>query len=821
MSDWMNQCRGFAMLPFAPPDTKPQLLPDAVFRTDHVRLEFDVDLKRCAADATCTTSFTILADRTREVSFDAVAFKVLSVAFEDKKAAFKHDGKTLKIRLPRAALAGERLQVAVRYRLSDTKAGMNFVAPDRTDPKRPLQVWTQSQSDDARCWFPCRDLPSEKATSEVIATVPEGFRAVSNGFLLDEYPSTGKARLREGGKRVFHWMMDRPHSIYLISLCVGRYDEVKLDWDGIPILYYAEKGRAEDAKRGFRATPAVIRFFSEYTGVRYPYPKYAQVAAADYFGGMEHTTTTTQTDAALIDKRAAIDVDFDGLVAHEAAHQWFGDLVTCREWSHAWLNESFATYFQVLFQEHAKGIDEARYELWQNAGNYFDELAKYSRPTVTRQWRESFQLFDRHLYERGACVLHFVRNLMGEENWRRAVQQYLERHGDGCAETRDLVESFRVATGRNLERYVDEWILRAGHPTLAAAYSWDAKARTATLRITQKQAIADGKSAYEFPIDVRFVTPKGTVDFRENLSGAEHAFTYKLPAEPRMALLDPEFKLPIVKVEWAKPRRMWEAQLAGDKDVAGRIVAAQEVSSWGTDAAAGLLEKALKRERFWGVAVEIARALGKMRTPAAKGVLVRALGTKHPKVRRAVVEALGDARDAAFVPVFAGLAARDESYMVAAAAVTALGKTRDKRALPHIERAIRTSSWIDVIRAAGVGAAVELAGTWKAALPFLAPTLPDRVRARAMGAMAGLGKGESEVTSHLLRLARDKSQIVRFTAGRLLGSHGDTSVHAELKKLHKESQNSMERGILDSSLRTLRGGQATDPPKAVRGTAAR
>jgi len=814
MSDWTVECLGFGMLPFAPPDTKPQLLPDATFRTEHLKLEFDVDLKRRSANATCTSSITILADKTRELTFDAVGMKILGASQDEKKLRVKHEGKKLVVRLAKAASAGDRVQVAVRYKLADTKAGMNFVAPDRTDPKRPLQVWTQSQSDDARCWIPCRDLPSEKVTSEVIATVPDGFRAVSNGFLLDEYPA-------KGGKRVFHWMMDRPHSIYLISLCVGRYDEVKLEWDGIPILYYAEKGRAEDAKRGFRVTPEVIKFFSEYTGVRYPYAKYAQVGAADYFGGMEHTTTTTQTDAALIDERAAIDVDFDGLVAHEAAHQWFGDLVTCREWSHAWLNESFATYFEVLFQEHHKGLAEARYELWGYSGDYFNELNQYSRPTVTKQWRESFQLFDRHLYQRGACVLHFVRNLMGEGAWRRALTLYLDRHGDGCAETRDLVESFRAASGRNLEKYVEEWILRAGHPTVTAAYSWDPKAKEVTLRLAQKQALSDAKSAYSFPVDVRFVTPKGSFNFREEVSGAEHAFKYKLPAEPRLALLDPDFKLAIVKVEWSKPRRLWENQLTGDPDLVGRIAAAQEVSSWGTDAAAATLEKALGREKFWGVAVEIARTLGKMKTPAAKAALVRALGTKHPKVRRAVVESLGDFRDASLVPQFGRVAGSDVSYMVSAAAISALGKTRDPRALPHIERAIRTKSWIDVLRCAGVRAAVELAGTWKAALPFLSDTFSDRSRAAAAGAMAGQGKGEREVTERLLGLARDRSQIVRFTAGRLLGAHGDASAYGEVKKLHGESQNSMERGILDSALRTLRGGQASDPPKPVRGTTAK
>ncbi|MBI5367501.1 MAG: HEAT repeat domain-containing protein [Planctomycetes bacterium] len=825
LEDWTLRCRSrvagghaaavaaaAARLPFAPNDTQARFLPDTAFRTEHVRLELELDLDRQKVNGVCKTTLTVLAPDARTLAFDAVGMKVRGVRLAGdppRPLRFRHDGKVLTVSLPRAGAAGARLTLDIDYALDHPRGGLAFVPAHASRPNRPTEVWTQGQTDDARCWFPCRDLPGEKATTELVATVPAGFRAISNGILVDERPAAG------GAARTFHWRMDRPHSLYLVTLTVGRFDEVREEWDGIPILYYCEKGRADEVKRGFRKTPEAVRFLSEYTGVRYPYAKYAQIAAADFLGGMENTSATTQTDAVLLDARAALDTDFDSLVSHELAHQWFGDLVTCREWSHAWLNESFATYCEILFAEHDRGEDEARYDLYRDAASYLEEASgKYSRPTVTRQWRESFNLFDAHLYERGACVLHFLRRQLGEPAWRAALKAWLERHAYTAVETRDLVEAFRAATGRSIDRWIEEWILRAGHPELKATYAWDAKAKTATVRISQKGAASDPKAAYAFPLTLRFVGRAGTTEYRIELKDAEHALTCKLPAEPDLALLDPDYGVPLAKIEWQKPRRLWENQLLRDPDVVGRIAAAEAVAGWGTDAAAALLERALRREKFWGVQTEIVRALAGMHTPAAHAALARMLDVPHPKVRRAVVEGLGEFRDAALIPVFAGIMRKDPSYLVCAEAVRALGKTRRETVRPFLERALATPSWCEVVRAAGVTALVELAGNWQAARRYLAPALADRVRAAAVRALGAHAKGEPEAIAELLRLAADERQIVRITAVRVLGQVGDPAAHAGLVALQEKAGNSMERGILDWTARSLRGGQAGELPKA-------
>src|SRR4029077_13269285 len=229
--------------------------------------------------------------------------------------------------------------------------------------------------------FPCHDAPNERATTEVIATVPRGFTAVSNGRLLRK---TGK-----GNTATFHWRQDIAHAPYLVTLAVGRFREIKDRWRNRPVTYYCEAGREADARRAFGKTPRMMEFFSRFIGVPYPYAKYAQVAAADFiYGGMENTSATTQTDSALLDQRVSIDYSSDELVAHELAHQWFGDYLTCKDWSHAWLNESFATYFDALFKRFDKGEDEFLYALRGNAEAYFaEDKEHYRRPISTNVFK--------------------------------------------------------------------------------------------------------------------------------------------------------------------------------------------------------------------------------------------------------------------------------------------------------------------------------------------------------------------------------------------------------------------------------------------------
>ncbi|NLI78629.1 MAG: M1 family metallopeptidase, partial [Candidatus Riflebacteria bacterium] len=609
----------------------------------------------------------------------------------------------------------------------------------------------------------------------------------------------------------FHWKMEQPHSMYLFSLVVGEFEAFQEPYRKVPLWYYYPPGRKADAKRGLRATRSAMDFLLAETGVAYPYARYAQVTAFDFGGGMENTSATTQTDLVLLDARAALDLDFDKLVAHEMAHQWFGDLVTCQDWTHGWLNESFATYSDALFQRYDKGLDEFRFACWRMAEEYFDECASYTRPIVTRVWRESFQMFDRHLYQKGACVLHWLRSRMGEEAWRRGVKAYLERHAFGAVETADLVKAMAAATGVNLEPELEQWVFRAGHPDFKIVYGWDGKRKEATVRVIQKQALDDGKALFRLPLAVAFDLPRGRRTVSFELTAAEQAFAVRLPAEPRAMVIDPDSSLLLKKLEVVKPPALWDAQL-DDANVLVRNEAFEAVAARGTPAAVALLRRRFAAEPFWWGRARIATLLGKAGSPPALAALRGWLGDAHPRVRRAVVNALAPWRRPDLAPVFARLCHEDPSLFVAADALRALARTHDPAARPAAEAALAVDSWNETMRVAAVDALAEIDGRPRPLEAFLRPGTPAQVKAAAVGHLSRLMRGEPAWRKRLLALLDDPARGVAGAALRALEQAGDPAVVPALRRRLEQTRDSIVRSQLDRVIRSLRANQSGDPP---------
>jgi aminopeptidase N len=762
----------------------PRYAPDRAFDTLHISLELDIDFSRRAVDALCRTTVRAFNPDTRVLEFNAEKLKIASVTVDGAQARYSYKGGALKVTAPKPLEPGAEAEVAVRYRVEKPDAGLHFVYPGPHNPKNPVQLWSQSQPEDARHWYPCHDSPHEKCTSEVRATVPDGFRLVSNGTLIET--------VKKGGKATWHWRMDRPHSIYLISIAAGRFSEIAESWQDVPVTYYCEKGREQDARRGFGKTVKALDLFSRLTGVPYPYDKYAQVAVAEYPGGMEHTTCTTQTDACLIDARAALDCDLDTLVAHELAHQWFGDLVTCRDWSHAWLNEGFATYFEILFQADDKGQDEADHELWHNSKVYFDEDSRrYRRPIVTPAFKNPWTVFDRHTYEKGGWVVHMLRKELGERDFWRCVKHYLDKHRDGSVETSDLIQAVNEVTGRNLKWFFDQWVFRAGYPSLRAHYSWNAKARKAELLLVQTQDVSEDSPAYKFKLPARLVGRGWTKDIVIEVSEKEHRLSWPAASEPLDIQLDPELTV-LTKLTLKKPHAMWLHQLRRAERAHLRHEAARAVAAWGDAASVAALEDAARREKFWGAAAEIVRALGTSRSDAAFAALSRLLKLKDPKARRAVVEQLGRYTRPEAARLVAPLARRDASVLVEAEAVRALGSQKALRETPLMEAALRKTSYRDVVAAAGVAALAATRDPRR--LPALrklslAPH-PFLRRTQAIRALQDYAALEPRCIDWIAQAGEDPDERVTLTAVNCLGALEDERAlpHLEKAKSHPNAR---------------------------------
>lgn len=772
----------------------PVYAPDRAFESRHVSLDLDVDLRRRTVAGTCETTVRARREGVRRLDFDAVGLKVSRVSVDGRPARFRHKGGVLTVTLPRELPEAAEARVRVRYRVESPEAGLHFV-------REPAQMWSQSQPDDARRWFPCQDAPHSKVTSEVRARVPAGFRAVSNGVLAE--------RAASGGRETWHWRMAQRHSIYLITLVVGRFSEVVEDWDGTPVVYYCEKGREADARRGFAKTAKALAFFSEKTGVRYPYPRYAQVAVAEYPGGMEHTTCTTQTDACLVDRRAALDHDLDLLVAHELAHQWFGDLVTCAEWPHAWLNEGFATYFEVLFQEHDKGPDEADYELLGNARAYFEEDSRrYRRPMVCRTYMDPWTIFDRHLYEKGSWILHMLKHELGEDLWWKAVGHYLRKHRDGSVQTQDLVVAIQEATGRNPQPFFDQWVYRAGHPALRARWSYDAASKRGSLWLMQTQAVDDSNPAYRFPLRVRVSGRGWTRDFDEAVTEKEHRFSWRLPGEPLDVEIDPDHVL-LKKLSFAKPEPMWRRQLARGAKAVSRLAAADHVARWRGEGCVAALAGQVRRERFWGAAAEMVRALGSIPGEEAGRALDALLkAERRPKVLRAVVSEVARRAAPGAAARLAPYARRHAALGVQAEATRALGALAGRRALPLLERSLRTASYRDVLASAavsGMAAARDPRMIPRLKAAALAPS-PFGARAAALRALADHAPRDPAIVPWLCARIDDPDERLTLAGVAALGSTEDERALPALEKLAKENANPRVRVYAVEALTRIKAG---------------
>jgi aminopeptidase N len=820
----------------------------------HARLEWDLDLVQKRLTGLATLTLLARRDGVTSISFDAIELDVSGVTVNGRPAPFDtDDGEHLRVGCPEPAPAGSTLVVTIRY-TCQPRRGLYFIGPDADHPHRPPLCWSQGQDDDSRYYWPCFDRPVEKFTTEVICTAPAGNFVLSNGVLRE--------RAELPGDRVrWHYALDFPQPAYLVTLVAGPFVEVaeRAPRTGTDVFYYVTPGREADARRTFRRTPEMIDFFSERIGVPYPHPRYSQIAVPEFiFGGMENTSATTLTDLVLLDERAALDHDVDGLVSHELAHQWWGDLLTCREWSEAWLNEGFATYFEYVWREHAKGRDDADIELLADTDSYLAEAGRYQRPVVCRQYDEPIHLFDSHLYEKGGRVLHMLRHELGDAAFWRALGHYARTHARGSVETRDLARAIEDATGRSVEELFDRWLARPGHPELEGGWSWDDDRKLGTLRIAQKQTNGPEAPPFKFSTVVRFEVEGREQDERVTVNETTHNFEFRLAARPTQVVFDPgDVVLKTIKLD--KSRGLWRRQLAAARLAIDRVAAARALADRPDPDAIAALATALREDRHWGVRAAAARALGQSRREDARDHLVATLDDAHPRVRRAVAAALGDmvGDEEAARALAERLRRGDPSYFVEAEAALALGRTRsglalavlpglidrpsfqdvirtrtieglgrsgDERALPLVRDAWRPAApWYS--RRAVVAALAELAygtGMARAARDLVEPRLRDRdfrVRGEAAAALARLGAPEAlpAIRAALSgeldgRTRRRMNDAIRDLETGARPADEVRQLHDEVTRLRGETETLRER--LDRVEARL---GATPPPPATGG----
>jgi aminopeptidase N len=744
---------------FELPGAKPHYNPDRPGQVEHIFLDLNLDIPNQSYTGICTIALKPVTNGINRLSLDAVNLNILSVEVDGTQQSFDYDDAKLDIRLESATEAGKVIKVAIAYAVEKPQRGLYFITPNADYPNKPTQVWTQGEDEDSRFWFPCFDYPGQLATSEIRVRVPHSMLAISNGRLIETQ--------EDGDSKIYHWLQEEVHPTYLMTLAVGDFAEIEDEWHGKSVTYYVEKSREKDARRSMGKTPRMIEFFSEKYGYSYAFPKYAQVCVDDFiFGGMENTSTTLLTDRCLLDERAALDNrNTESLVAHELAHQWFGDLVVIKHWSHAWIKEGMASYSEVMWTQEEYGNEEAAYYRLLEARNYLaEDSSRYRRPIVTHVYREAIELYDRHLYEKGACVYHMIRAELGEELFWQAIQTFVRDNAHKTVETIDLLRAIEKASGRNLLFLFDQYVYRGGHPDYKVAYSWDGDSNLAKVTVTQTQA-KEGSSSdlFDLKIPIAFgytqeESLKDVKTFPVRINEREQSFYFPLAEKPQFISFDAGNNyLKTVALEYAMPEL--QAQLQFDKDPVSRIYAAKAIALKGGLEAIKALTNALKNDKFWGVKVEVAKHLAEIKLDQAFDGLAQGLQDENALVRRAVIEALAQIKTkASYKAIKAFVRDGDPSYYVEATAARAIGaiasvsldeEFKEKKVIKLLNTVLEEKAgWNEVVRSGAISGLSQLKTSSEALdiiLQYTKAGVPQALRLAAIRALGSISAGQTPV----------------------------------------------------------------------------
>jgi len=800
---------------FELPGARPHYNPDRPGQVEHIALDLQLDIPNKVCEGTCTIRLKPVRDGIETLAIDAVDMAIAAVTIAQTgkgkgkpvEQQYDYDGNVLTLRLAKPTTAGKAIEIAIAYRLDHPQRGLYFTGPTEHYPDKPIQVWTQGEDEDSRYWFPCFDYPGQLATSEIRIEVPKPLTVVSNGELIE--------KSEQKKTTTFHWKQEEIHPSYLITLAIGDFAEIADTASNgagktIPCPYYVAKGLEADAKRSLGKTPRMIEFLAERFGHAYPFPKYAQVFVQDFiFGGMENTSATLLTDRCLLDERAALDDPrTETLVEHELCHQWFGDLLVIKHWSHAWLKEGMATYSEAFWFGHEYGPDEAAYARLAAQREYLSEdRSRYRRPIVTHVYREAIELYDRHLYDKASCVYHMLRAELGDELFWKAIQQFVNDNAHSTVETIDLIRAIETATGRNLAFLFDQYVFRGGHPDYKVAYSWDGDSNLAKVTVTQTQAEADGdgKDLFDLKLPIAFgyieaekassgkkgqkSSPEAELKtFTVRIHEREQSFYFPLEAKPQFISFDHGNDY-LKTVELAYPLAELKAQLSHDPDPLARIFAAQAIAQKGGLEAVKALGQSLADEAFWGVRLEVAQALGGIQLDQALDGLLLALKEKHPKVRRAVVSAISRFKTLKAYKALKAIAEKgDPTYTVEAAAIRALGNlamadldggNKEKPVLKLMKSILKErSGWNEMVRGGAIAALAQMK-TSEAALELIleytTPGTADRLRLAAVRGLGLISSGQSpanleRILNRLADVARETEFMTQVSLTSALGA---------------------------------------------------
>ncbi len=766
----------------------------------HYKANLNFDFNKRKVQGEATVVFSPLA-KIDSFPLDAYRLEIKEVNLTEnganKPLKFTLNEETVEIYLGRICLPKEILTVTILYS-AQPNAGMYFLEDNAN--KRQFIIYTYGAGEMKANWLPIYTGYNDKFSSEMIVSVPSPYTAISNGKLVD-------VQRQENGEQTFHWKQDLPHSQYLIALFIGEFEKGELEpaFGTIPIGFWVPKGRLEEGAYAFRNTTKMVEFFSQRFNYKYPWSKYDQIAIPDYGpGAMENTSITGHRISVLRREQAPENFgspNFYGyysvwtaenLISHELAHNWFGNNITCRNINYLWLNESFATYCHLLWDEESLGKERFDFDRQEALDQYLDYVKENHiiRPLEYAYYDTVSDMYASQLtYLKGAIVLHMLRYILGDEEFFCALSYFLHKYEFTNVISSDFKIAIEEAVGKNLDWFFADWVYGGGYPIFEVAYTFLKDRKLIDLSVSQIQPIIKGQGLFTLPIEITTVTSKGEKKETIWVKNKSDQFLLACDEEPLMVSFDGSGTL-VAEVHFDKSLDELIYQVFND-EIPGRIRAMRAMARRFAihRKTVQAFSNILSKEYFWGLKAEAAFLLGKLRTPEAERVLLQALKLPDYRIRKAAVLALRNFRKDFAKKTLRIIILEDKHTDVVGTAIVSLAKTDPTESKDFIRSQLNRPAWYDEINLACLNA-FEIMGDKQLVLDiekFTTNENDDHLQIAALAAWRSCAWDDRKLHKVLMNCAEYGKYSVKWYSIELLEGLLVEEAMPILEKISKES----------------------------------
>ncbi|NJB83715.1 M1 family metallopeptidase [Wenyingzhuangia aestuarii] len=519
------------------------------FNLIDTKLNLKFDFEEQTVDGEAWIQLIPHFDSANSLQLDAKKMNVYEVKSENKDLKFYNSGEKLNIDLLKTYTRNDTINLYVKYKgnpnkiqndggvaITDNK-GLYFINPKGLDKNKPTEIWTQGEPEQNSAWFPTIDKPNQKTTEQITLTVPAKYKTLSNGLLISQTENAD-------GTRTDVWKQELPHAPYLFFVGVGEFEIIKDEWNGKEVSYYVEPSYKDTAAELFKNTPEMISFFSELTGIDYPWDKYSQMIVRDYVSGaMENTSAVIHAEQAMLSKGELSERNtWETVIAHELFHHWFGDLVTTESWANITVNESFANYSEYLWLEYKYGKDRADEHMQKTKDAYLNKNPEklkenYEKHLVRYNYTKKDDVFDVISYNKGGMILHMLRKYLGDEKFFAGLKHYLTTNKFKSAEAHQLRLAMEEVSGEDLMWFFSQWYYNSGHPKLKVTLEKDLLAGEQKVKITQLEKV------YDFPLSIDVYTKKGKQNYQVFVDQKEKVFGFPYSDDIRLIKVNGDYDL--------------------------------------------------------------------------------------------------------------------------------------------------------------------------------------------------------------------------------------------------------------------------------------